>query len=100
LRDSERGQEQEQREHARSPTDDGWEMHRRDGSGYLGTVVAQDTRFPSRPFRSPMRNIASYFLRGLVLTVPLAVTVAVCWVALTTIDGWLGIPVPGVGLLV
>ena len=47
-----------------------------------------------------MRNLASYFLRGLVLTVPLAVTVAVCWVALTTIDGWLGIPVPGVGLLV
>ncbi|MBA3853068.1 MAG: hypothetical protein C0503_01560 [Gemmatimonas sp.] len=47
-----------------------------------------------------MRFLVSYFLRGLVLTVPLAVTIAVCWVTLTTIDGWLGIPVPGVGLLV
>lgn len=47
-----------------------------------------------------MRNLASYFLRGLVLTVPLAVTVAVCWMVLTTIDGWLGIPIPGLGLLV
>lgn len=47
-----------------------------------------------------MRFLVSYFLRGLVLTVPLAVTVAVCWVALRTIDGWLGIPVPGAGLLV
>lgn len=47
-----------------------------------------------------MSTLASYFLRGLVLTVPLAVTIAVCWVALTTIDGWLGIPVPGAGLLV
>lgn len=47
-----------------------------------------------------MRHLVSYFLRGLVLTVPLAVTIAVCWVTLRTIDGWLGIPVPGVGLLV
>lgn len=47
-----------------------------------------------------MRNLAGYFLRGLVLTVPLAVTIAVCWVVLTTIDGWLGIPIPGLGLLI
>jgi uncharacterized membrane protein len=47
-----------------------------------------------------MRHLVSYFLRGLVLTVPLAVTVAVCWIALKTIDGWLGLPVPGAGLLV
>jgi len=47
-----------------------------------------------------MKALIGYFLRGLVLTVPLAVTIAVCWVALTTIDGWLGIPIPGAGLLV
>lgn len=47
-----------------------------------------------------MKRLATYFLRGLVLTVPLAVTIAVCWMILRTIDGWLGLPYPGVGLLV
>lgn len=47
-----------------------------------------------------MRHLVSYFLRGLVLTVPLAVTIAVCWVVLKTIDGWLGLPIPGAGLLI
>lgn len=47
-----------------------------------------------------MKRLGSYFLRGLVLTIPLAVTVAVVWVTLTTIDGWLGIPIPGLGLLI
>ena len=47
-----------------------------------------------------MRALVSYFLRGLVLTVPIAVTVAVCWVALRTIDGWLGLSIPGAGLLI
>jgi uncharacterized membrane protein len=47
-----------------------------------------------------MKRLLTYFLRGLVLTIPLAVTVAVCWMVLTTIDGWLGLPVPGAGLLV
>lgn len=48
----------------------------------------------------PMKQLVSYFLRGLVLTVPLAVTIAVCWVTLTTIDGWLGLSIPGAGLAV
>lgn len=47
-----------------------------------------------------MKRLATFFLRGLVLTVPLAVTVAICWMILRTIDGWLGLPYPGVGLLV
>ena len=46
-----------------------------------------------------MSRLATYFLRGLVLTVPLAVTVAVCLVILRTIDGWLGLPLPGAGLV-
>lgn len=46
-----------------------------------------------------MKRLLTYFLRGLVLTIPLAVTIAVCWMVLTTIDGWLGLPVPGAGLL-
>lgn len=48
----------------------------------------------------PMKRLATYFLRGLILTVPVAVTVAVVWVTLKTIDGWLGLAWPGAGLLI
>lgn len=47
-----------------------------------------------------MKRLLTYFLRGLVLTVPLAVTIAVCWLIFTNIDGWLGLPIPGVGFAV
>ncbi len=47
-----------------------------------------------------MSRIATYFLRGLVLTVPAAVTLWVCWLILSTVDGWLGIDIPGVGFVV
>lgn len=46
-----------------------------------------------------MSRLATYFLRGLVLTVPITVTAAVCWIILRSIDGWLGVPIPGVGLV-
>lgn len=47
-----------------------------------------------------MKQLAGYFLRGLVLTVPAVVTVVICWVILRTIDGWLGLPVPGAGFVI
>ncbi len=47
-----------------------------------------------------MRKLLGYFLRGLVFLAPVALTVYVCYVAFTTIDGWLGISIPGVGFLV
>lgn len=47
-----------------------------------------------------MKRLITYFLRGLVLIVPLAVTIWVVWVVLTTIDGLLGLSIPGAGLLV
>ncbi len=47
-----------------------------------------------------MRNLAGHFLRGLLITAPTVVTLYVCWVLISTIDGWLGIDVPGAGLLV
>ena len=47
-----------------------------------------------------MKRLATYFLRGLVLTVPLAVTLWVCWLILRTIDGWLGIGIPGAGFVI
>jgi len=46
-----------------------------------------------------MSRLLNYFLRGLVVVAPLAVTVYVCVVVVSTIDGWLGIGIPGAGFL-
>lgn len=46
-----------------------------------------------------MKRILGYFLRGLVLTVPLVVTVWVCYAVFTKVDGWLGISTPGIGFV-
>lgn len=47
-----------------------------------------------------MSKLLNYFLKGIVLVAPLAFTVYVCVRLFTTIDGWLGIPIPGVGFVV
>lgn len=49
---------------------------------------------------SPFRRAAIYFLRGAVITLPAILTVWVAWEAVTWVDGWLGLDIPGVGLLV
>jgi uncharacterized membrane protein len=46
-----------------------------------------------------MRRLLNYFLRGLVLVAPLAITLYVCWVVFVRIDGWLGLPIPGLGFV-
>jgi uncharacterized membrane protein len=46
-----------------------------------------------------MRSLLNYFLRGLVLVAPLAITLYVCWIVFVRIDGWLGLPVPGLGFV-
>jgi uncharacterized membrane protein len=46
-----------------------------------------------------MKLLARYFLRGLVVTAPLVLTLYIAWVVFTTIDRWLGIPIPGLGFL-
>jgi uncharacterized membrane protein len=46
-----------------------------------------------------MSRLLNYFLRGLVVVVPLALTIYVCAVIFTTIDSWLGLPIRGVGFL-
>jgi uncharacterized membrane protein len=46
-----------------------------------------------------MSRLLNYFLRGLVVVVPLALTVYVCVVIFTTIDSWLRLPIRGVGFL-
>jgi len=47
-----------------------------------------------------MRRLLNYFLRGLVLVAPLAITLYVCWIVFVRIDGWLGLPVPGLGFVI
>lgn len=46
-----------------------------------------------------MKRLLGYFLRGLVVLAPLAVTAYVCVLVFRTIDGWLGLPVPGAGFV-
>jgi uncharacterized membrane protein len=46
-----------------------------------------------------MSRLFNYFLRGLVVVVPLALTLYVCTVIFTTIDSWLGLPIRGVGFV-
>jgi uncharacterized membrane protein len=47
-----------------------------------------------------VKKLLGYFVRGLVFLAPVAVTVYACYVVFTTIDGWLGIGIPGVGFVV
>src|SRR5262245_51842567 len=46
-----------------------------------------------------MSRLLNYFLRGLVFVAPLGLTAYVCWVVFTRIDGWLGLPIPGLAFL-
>jgi uncharacterized membrane protein len=47
-----------------------------------------------------MKPIVRYFFNGLILSAPVALTVYVCWMTFRTIDGWLRIPIPGLGFVV
>jgi uncharacterized membrane protein len=47
-----------------------------------------------------MRRFIAYFLRGLIVTAPVAVTIIVVWRVLKFIDGWLQIPIPGAGFAI
>jgi uncharacterized membrane protein len=49
---------------------------------------------------SLVSRFINYFLKGLVFLAPLAFTIYICVRVFTTIDGWLGIGIPGVGFLV
>jgi len=47
-----------------------------------------------------MNDLARNFFEGLLILVPVVTTLYVAWLILETIDGWLNIPIPGVGFLV
>jgi uncharacterized membrane protein len=46
-----------------------------------------------------MPRIINYFLRGLVVTAPVALTLYICWAVFVRLDSWLHLPVPGAGFL-
>jgi uncharacterized membrane protein len=48
----------------------------------------------------PLQWLLKSFLKGLLLVVPLTVTIAVFWFVFVKIDGLLGIGIPGLGFLV
>jgi len=47
-----------------------------------------------------MRRLAGYFLRGLVIMAPLALTIYVCYSIVKAIDGWIPVDIPGVGFAI
>ena len=47
-----------------------------------------------------MRRLAGYFLRGLVIMAPLALTVYVCYSIVTAIDSWIPMAIPGLGFAI
>src|SRR6187551_2594174 len=46
-----------------------------------------------------MSRLLNNFFRGVVLLAPFAITVYVCVRVFATIDGWLGLPIPGAGFV-
>ena len=46
-----------------------------------------------------MSRLLNYFFRGVIVVAPLAVTIYICFAIFTSIDNWLGFPIPGVGFL-
>lgn len=46
-----------------------------------------------------VNSFLQYFLQGLVFLVPIALTVYIFLAVFRIVDGWLGIPIPGIGAL-
>lgn len=46
-----------------------------------------------------MNRVVRYFFQGLIVLVPIAVTAYVLTATFTAIDGWLDLPVPGLGVV-
>ncbi len=61
--------------------------------------ILQSLRHEVIPRRWDMQEFARNFFEGLFLVVPMAVTVYVVFFVFNFIDGWLSIPVPGLGFV-
>ena len=47
-----------------------------------------------------MTRLLNYFFRGLIILAPAVLTVYVFWLIFSTVDRWMGLPVPGAGIAV
>lgn len=47
-----------------------------------------------------MKNLTGYFFQGLIVLAPIAASIYIVYMIFTKVDGWLKLPVPGVGLLI
>ena len=47
-----------------------------------------------------MSRLLNYFFRGLIVLAPAAITVYVFWIIISAADRWMGLPVPGAGIIV
>lgn len=47
-----------------------------------------------------MRALLNYFLRGVAVIAPLAVTAYICWRLFAAVDSWLGLSTPGAGFAI
>ena len=47
-----------------------------------------------------MKRLLNYFLQGLVLVAPIAITLWASYTVFVTIDRWLGLPIPGAGFAI
>ena len=47
-----------------------------------------------------MRRLINYFIHGVVVTAPLALTLYVCWDVFRHVDQWLGLSIPGAGFVI
>ncbi len=47
-----------------------------------------------------INDLARNFLEGLLILVPVVTTFSVAWLVVQAVDGWLNIPIPGVGFFV
>ena len=49
---------------------------------------------------SPMRTLTRSFAQGLLVLAPVAITIGIIWWLVSTLDKWLGAPMPGFGLVI
>ena len=47
-----------------------------------------------------MTRLLNYFFRGLIVLAPAVVTIYVFWLAITTLDRWTGLRIPGAGIVI
>jgi uncharacterized membrane protein len=70
----------------------------------VGRQLVRDAPFADpalmRGTEGDMKRLTGYFFQGLVFLVPIALTIYVFVWAFRIVDGWLGLPVPGLGLVV